>query len=85
MVLRLNQSPMIEDVRKHPAELVENLRALLASGASAKPDPHRENFFEVENCQRVFYIHIAPATGKVYLLGTWLKDETPADCGKFVA
>jgi len=75
MVLRLNQSPLIEDVRKHPAELVENLRALLASGASAKPDPHRENFFEVENCKRVYYIHIAPATGKVYLLGTWLKDK----------
>jgi len=85
MVLRLNQVPMIEDLRKHPAELVDCLRVLLASGAPAKLDPHRENFFEVENCKRVFYIHVAPRTGKVYLLGTWLKDEVPADCGKFVA
>ena len=85
MVLRLNQLPVIEDVRKHPTEIVDNLRALLASGALAKPDPHRENFFEIENCTRVFYIHVAPATGKVYLLGTWLKDEVPANSGKFVA
>ena len=85
MVLRLNQLPRIEDLRKHPAEVVDNLRVLLASGAQAKPDPHRENFFEVENCTRVFYIHVAPVTGKVYLLGTWLKDEALVDCEKFLA
>jgi len=85
MVLQLNQLPIIEDIRKHPAEVVDNLRALLASGAPAKPDPHRGNFFEVENCCRVYYIHIAPVTGKVYLLGTWLKNEVPADCEKLVA
>jgi len=85
MVLQLNQLSVIEDLRKHPAELVDNLRALLASGAPAKPDPHRENFFEVENCCRVYYIHIAPVTGKVYLLGTWLKDQVPADSAKCVA
>ncbi len=78
MVLRLNQRPNIEDLRNHPAETVEKLRELLASGAPAQPDPRRKDFYEVENGSRVFYIHISPLNGKVLLLATWLKDEQPA-------
>ncbi len=78
MVLRLNRTPEIEDLRNHPAEMVEKLRQLLASGAPAKPDPRRANFYELENHSQVFYIHISPANGKVWLLATWQKEESPA-------
>lgn len=81
MVLRLNQQPSIENLRNHPPEMVERLRELLAAGASARPDPHRKNFYEVEDGSRVFYVHISPVTGKVLLLAAWLRDEKPADAG----
>jgi hypothetical protein len=78
MVLRLNQHPNIEDLHHHSPEIVEVLRQLLASGAPAKADPRRNDFYELENGSQVFYIHISPVNGKVLLLGTWLKDEAPA-------
>jgi hypothetical protein len=77
MVLRLDQNTTIEDLRHHPAEVVEKLRALLASGAVAHEDPHRESFYEVESNGRVYYICVSPITGKVLLLGTWLADRKP--------
>jgi len=78
MVLRLNQQPNIEDLRNHPAEIVGKLRELLAAGAPAQPDPHRKDFYEVEDGSHVFYIHISPLNGKVLLLATWSRDEKPA-------
>ena len=77
MVLRLKHPPEIENLRNHPAETVEKLRRLLVSGAPARPDPRRANFYEVENRSQVFYIHISPVSGKVWLLATWTKDEEP--------
>ncbi len=77
MVLRLNQMPTIEDLRKHPAEMLEELRRLLSSGAPARPDPRRKNFYELESGSRVFYIHISPVNGKVLLLGIWQKQQEP--------
>lgn len=74
MVLRVNERPNIEDLRKHSAESVDKLRQLLACGVSAKQDPSRENFFEVENGVSVYYIHISPVSGKIMLLATWLKE-----------
>ncbi len=79
MVLRLNHSPEIEDLRKHPSETVDKLRELLASGAPARPDPRRAGFYEVENHSQVFYIHISPVNGKVLLLATWTKNEGAAE------
>jgi hypothetical protein len=78
MVLWMNQQLEIEDLRNHSPETVEKLRHLLASGATAQPDPNRENFYEIANCCQVFYIHVAPSNGKVWLLATWLKDGQPA-------
>jgi len=75
MLLRLNEDPKIEDLRNHPAESVETLRALLRAGVPARPDPRRRNFYEVDNCSRVFYINITPR-GRVLLLAIWSK-ETP--------
>ena len=73
MLLRLNENPRIEDLRNHPAESVEALRRLLRTGVPAHPDPQRPDFYEVDNCSRVFYIHITPR-GRVLLLAIWSKD-----------
>ena len=77
MLLRLTQNARIEDLRKHPAAVIEKLRQLLVSGAEARPDPRRSGFYEVENYSQVFYIHISPVTGKVWLLAIWPKDQPP--------
>lgn len=73
MLIRLNHDTIIEDLGNHAAESVEKLRALLASGAPAKTDPQRKNFYEVENCSRVYYIHVCP-NEKVLLLAIWPKE-----------
>ncbi len=77
MVLQLGQSPRIEDLRHHAPESVEALRVLLERGAPARPDPRRKDFYEVENCNRVFYIHITPQR-RVLLLAIWPKEGEPA-------
>ncbi len=79
MVLRLDQQPSIENLRNHPAAVVDQLRQLLAAGVQAHPDPRRKDFYELENGSRVFYIHISPVNGKVLLLATWSKDGKPAE------
>ena len=78
MTLQVNGNLIIENVRNHSAETVEKLRKLLAAGAPAQADPRRKNFFELENCNEVFYIHVDQATSRVYLLATWEKDARPA-------
>lgn len=75
MKLRLEEEPIIDNLRNHPAEMVEKLRALLVTGAPAIPDPHRKNFYEVENCSKVYYIHLSPLNGKVMFLATWDKKD----------
>lgn len=75
MVLRLSENLIIDNLRNYPAETVEKLRALLAAGALAHADPHRQNFYELQNGSRVFYIHVSPRRNKVLLLATWLQDN----------
>lgn len=75
MVLRIEKNIKIEDLRHHPAEVVEKLQVLLANGAMAHKDPHRDSFYEIESNGRVYYICVSPVTGKVLLLGTWLANE----------
>lgn len=77
MLLRLEQQPSVENLRNYPAETVDKLRELLAAGAPARPDPRRSNFYELENGSRVYYIHISPVSGKVWLLAIWSKSATP--------
>lgn len=79
MILRLNESILIEDMRNHPAEALQRLRALLAAGTPARLDPRRKNFYELEDDSRVFYIHICP-NGKVLLLAMWDKINPAATC-----
>jgi len=78
MVLRLEKNFKIEDLRHHPTEVVEKLQGLLANGAMAQQDPHRDSFYEIESNGRVYYICVSPVTGKVLLLGTWLAGNSSA-------
>lgn len=81
MVLRIPENLTIDNLRHYPAETVEKLRALLAAGAVAQADPRRQNFYELANGSRVFYIHLShlsPRGNKVMLLATWLKEEPAA-------
>jgi len=77
MRLRLEATPVIDNLQKYPAGTVEKLRGLLTAGAEARPDPHRKNFYDVENGSEMFYIHIAPS-GKVLLLAKWSRPRSEA-------
>ncbi len=78
MVLQLKDKPAIDNLRNYPEETVEKLRLLLAAGALAHADPHRQNFYELENGSRIFYVLVTPDTHKVVLLATWRKDPVAA-------
>jgi hypothetical protein len=75
MKLRLEKEPIIDNLRNHSAETVEKLRNLLIAGAPARLDPRRKNFYELENCCKIYYIHLSPMNGKVMLLAVWDKDD----------
>jgi hypothetical protein len=64
----------IENLRNYPAEVVEELRRLLASDAPVRPDPHRADFYELDGPTRVFYVHVSAAIGSVLLLGIWPRE-----------
>ncbi|HEX2713925.1 MAG TPA: hypothetical protein VHM88_17160 [Candidatus Acidoferrales bacterium] len=76
MKLRFSGNLQIEDLRKHSEETMARLRRLLIDGATAQVDPRRKDFYEVENGHVVYYIHVVPTGGKVYLLATWPKENS---------
>ena len=80
MFLRINEQLSIDNLSDSPTEVVDQLRELLGSGAEARLDPKRRNFYEVEKSGQVFYIHSAPLSGKVMLLATWPVALPLAEC-----
>jgi hypothetical protein len=74
MIEQQKQFLNIENLRNYPAEVVDELRRLLASDAPARPDPHRADFYEFEGPTRVFYVHVSATIGSVLLLGTWPRE-----------
>jgi len=76
MILKMNVPVRIENLRHHPAEAVERLRSLLVSGVNACPDSRRNNSYDVEDGDRIFYIHVSPS-GTVLLLAAWRKEGAP--------
>jgi hypothetical protein len=54
--------------------MAERLRGLLATGALAIPDPRRKGFYDLEDGDRRFYIHVCPS-GTVLLLATWRRED----------
>jgi len=73
MVLKMCGPLRIDNLRQYPAETVDRLRSLLVAGASASPDPHRKGFYDLDDEDRAFYIHVS-RTRTVLLLATWLRE-----------
>ena len=71
MFLRMSARLSIDNLNDYPAEIVTQLEELLTSGAVARLDPKRKNFYEVATSDRVFFIHAALARSRVMLLATW--------------
>jgi hypothetical protein len=67
----MEQQPSIDNPRNYPAEVVDQLGKLLVEGASAREDPRRKNFYDVEHADRTFFIHVSPSSGRVMLLAKW--------------
>ena len=75
MILRLSHLPAIDNLRHYPREVVERLKSALKNGAPAKADPRRKGFYDVTDGERVFFIHISPVSGNVWLLASWLEES----------
>jgi len=69
------QPPLLEDLRSHTAEQLAELRMLLASGATSRPDPRRPGFFELDGTENVFYVFRYPSGSKVLLVGVWERER----------
>ena len=78
MLLQINEQTRIEDPRQYGSNVVNDLRNLLTAGGWAQRDPHRENFYELENGSHTFYIHVSPINGDVVLLAKWSSGSTEA-------
>ena len=61
----------IRDLRNHSAGTVMRLALLLVGTVDVRPDPKRKNFYEVSDGSEVYYIHVSPVTGIIYLLAVW--------------
>ena len=73
MILKMNDSFRIDNLRRCPSEMVEALRSALVAGVIAAADPRRKNFYDLEAGDNIFYIHVSP-TGTVLLLACWRKE-----------
>ena len=69
------QPPLLEDLRSHSQEQIAELRLLLISGATSRPDPRRPGFFELDGEENVFYVFKYPTGTKVLLVGVWERDR----------
>ena len=69
----MKQLPGVDNLRNYSVEIIKELEELLLSGGSALPNPKRKGFYDLENYERTFFIHISPITGRVALLATWRK------------
>ena len=75
MQLHFNQTPVIDNLGHYPEHIVNRLSAVLSDGAPARPDPRRKGFYDVADGERVFFIHVSPVSGKVWLLATWAVEK----------
>lgn len=68
----------VKDLGKHPAATAVRLGILLAGGVDVTPDPKRKNFYDVDGGSTVYYIHVSPVSGTIFLLACWKKVAWPA-------
>jgi hypothetical protein len=67
----MEQTPAIDNLRNYPTEVVDHLGKLLVEGVSARQDPRRNHFYDIEHPGRGFFIHVHPSNRKVILLAKW--------------
>ena len=60
----------IRDLGSHTPATVTTLALLLAGTVCVRPTK-RKDFYEVEGGSEVYYIHVSPVTGIIYLLAVW--------------
>ncbi len=78
MKLNANKKPpLIEDLREHSQEQIAELRFLLETGLTGRPDPRRPGFFELDGVADVYYVFRYPAGHKVLLLAAWQREVDP--------
>jgi hypothetical protein len=75
MITITKQPPVVEDLRNHSQEEIAELRQLLTTGATSRPDPRRPGFYEIEGLSNTFYVFKYPTGTKVLLLGIWERDR----------
>ena len=49
------QPPVVEDLRNHSQEQIDELRQLLAVDAPSRPDPRRPGFYEVAGLANTYF------------------------------
>jgi hypothetical protein len=77
-MLNVNKKPpLIEDLRAHSQEQIAELRLLLETGLTGRPDPRRPGFFEIDGIANVYYVFRYPTGHKVLLLAAWQRDLDP--------
>jgi hypothetical protein len=69
--------PLIEDLRAHSQEQIAELRFLLETGLTGRPDPRRPGFFELDGVANVYYVFRYPTGHKVLLLAAWQREVDP--------
>jgi hypothetical protein len=69
--------PIVEDLRAHSVEQLVELRLLLSTGVTGRPDPRRPGFYELDGAANVYYIFRYPTGHKVLLIGAWQKNSDP--------
>src|SRR6185295_2032027 len=77
MFLQMNAQLTIDNLGDYPPAIVAELRDLLLSGVTARPDPGRSNFYDVETTDRTFFIHASPDGDKVMLVAAWPRQLAP--------
>jgi hypothetical protein len=71
IILRMDQTPSIDNLRGYPDEVVKHLGKLLAEGVPARQDPNRHHFYDIEHPNGSFFIHVNPHSRRVILLAKW--------------
>jgi hypothetical protein len=61
----------VKDLGNHSAATVIELGILVAGTVNVTPDPKRKGFYEIEDGSTVYYFHVSPASGHIFLLATW--------------
>ena len=72
-MIKFNEGVKVENPRAYEAGAVEHLQSLLEAGRPAERDPRRENFYDVDGGNEIFYIHVSPISGTVILLAKWMR------------